>query len=482
MGDTMGVEQVRMNASRQLSRTAEKKYDPAVDLFKSACRVESELAANNRRLHALIRQTQEGSKLKIHEQLSNLVALTEYPRQRSGFVLETGTGPTSVIIDVAYSGLNGQFFRWWKHKPIEIKIIINYDVKVEEYEHKFPADDKRGNVKDIATFLKSVADRIYQISRELSEDHPLHVYLSDFESELILKTSELLADPNVSAIYLNLDTIDDIADECQKKLNGIVNEARKESERTIAEVRKLQAKIKERWAVYESEMAVLVKQLRDELTTTAQQAHNAMAQAALREKEAVVKRALADAEKERSKIKDAIEGERKKLQKEIDTLEKELDKLRSKKCDVTEATRNMLTKLDRAFPNYDFGRNGTLTDKEDVSPTLRAECARKIGEIIARDPDVSQNDAAAVLDFMARRTRRSAGTKFNGVDLRSIIETVCWILVNLNKGSIKWLIENFNRHPYDRTQSADEIRTLAENLVNQDKREFGEGVFSEKRN
>ena len=155
-----------------------------------------------------------------------MVALGDYPYRHEGFAVTTGTGPTTITIEVEYSGVSSWFFGLWKSKHITLKATIHYGLKEEEFEKNFRVADKRGNSREIATFLKSVVGRAYQLAKELGEKNPLYADASGFESELVLKTSELVADPSVAAIYTQLNEIDKYKKDYEKQLDEIILKAK----------------------------------------------------------------------------------------------------------------------------------------------------------------------------------------------------------------------------------------------------------------
>ena len=216
-------------------------------------------------------------------------------------------------------------------------------------------------------------------------------------------------------------------------------------------MKELQTKIKERWETYEKELAKVAQELKDKLAEIVQTKKAAIEEEANKERDAALNRVLKE-----------VEGEKRKVERKINALQAELEKMKKRKGNVTEATRELLVKMDRWFPDYDFGRNSKL-DEEDVTPHLRAECARKVGRIISKDPDIYTSNAARVLEFMVRNIRRSAGQKFNGKDMRAITEEVCWLLTSVAYSDLRWIMERLGQG-YNR-YTVPEIHSLAESLI-----------------
>jgi len=447
----MGMDGVKYNAGRQLDQVISQDCDAAVDLLRQAHTIENTVVSNMRRFLWQMDEAEDKNKRLIHDHLSNLVGLGDYPSKQTGFTLTTGEGPATITIEVSYSGVPSWFFGWWKSKNITLDVTLHHGLKMREMSKSFSVQDKRGNIMDIATFLKSISGQVYQIARELSEQHPQYADMSDFESELVLKVSEILADPSISAAYIHLEDVGAYRQKYETELKQILDKAKAASEQVSEQAKSLREQVKAEWGEYKEQLKAHVERVKGELDELVVQKKSVIEEEAKKEKEAALKKVLLEVEREKDKV-----------EKKIKAMERQLEKLRTKKGNVTQVTRDLIVKLDRWFPDYDFGRNRKL-DEEDVTAQLRAECARKVGKLVAKDPDVYSNNAAVTFEFFVRNVRRSAGEKFNGKDLRAITNEVCWLLSNLQYGDLKWVMDRLGRS-YNR-RTVEDIHSLAESLI-----------------
>lgn len=409
----------------------------------------------------------------ISSQLSNLVSEQKYPSKKIGFIVATGSGPTLITVDVMYSGIP-RFLGIFKSRFAIIKMIIHYGPQMEELEINFPVSNKEDNSEKIAGFLKSAILRIYQIINDLNNRNPLYDTISNFESELVLKVSEILVDPSVAAIYVHMNNLQDCTIKYEQEVQALIQEIKDKKIAIEKELESLSQQIIERQQSIDEEVKKNIGIVRNKLDKHLQEKITKIDAAMerdwkskLTEIECKAKNKKANAEIEARRIIQDVEKEKRKCEGEVSTLkltkqrlEQEIQFLQNSKGNINKDTQAILEKLDRIFVDY-YQRDPKKNPKENVTPILRAKCAKQIAEIIGQDKSLNSQKIFTIIDYIIKKVKRSAGNKFNGQDLVEIVDIICWMIKTIKYDYIIWF---FNRSKWT-ASSVNECRKQLEALL-----------------